>query len=82
LRRGVRRLELRMDSQLVIRQLTGRYRVKAPQLQPMFREAKELSERFEDFTCRHIPREMNQRADELAGDAARRMKEKRTEDAD
>ncbi len=82
LRQGVRRLELRMDSELIIRQLTGAYRVRAPQLQPMFREAKQLIERFEEFTCRHIPREMNRRADQLAGDAARRMKEKRTDDVD
>ena len=81
-RQGVRRLELCMDSELIIKQLTGRYRVKAPQLQPMFRAAKKLIARLEEFTCRHVPREENRRADELAGAAARRMKEKRTDDAD
>lgn len=75
LRRGVRRLELRMDSELVIKQLRGEYRVKARALIPIFIEAKRLTGQFEEFTCRHVPREQNQRADELAGAAAKRMKE-------
>ncbi len=79
---GVRRLDLRMDSELVIKQLMGRYRVKAPQLQPMFSAAKRLIEGFEEFSCRHVPREENRRADELAGAAARSMKEKHANDAD
>lgn len=77
LRLGVRRLELRMDSELVIKQLRGEYKVKAKPLVPLFIEAKRLTAQFEEFTCRHVPREQNQRADELAGAAARRMKEMR-----
>ncbi len=75
LRWGVRRLELCMDSELVIRQLKGQYKVKAKPLVPLFIEAKRLIAQFEEFTCRHVPREQNQRADDLAGVAARRMKE-------
>lgn len=75
LRRGVRRLELRMDSELVIRQLKGQYQVKAKPLVPLFIAAKRLTAQLEEFTCRHIPREQNQRADDLAGAAAKRMKE-------
>jgi len=77
LRLGVRRLELRMDSELVIKQLKGQYKVKAKPLVPIFIEAKRLTAQFEEFACRHVPREQNQRADELAGAAARRMKELR-----
>ncbi|MGD9495681.1 MAG: DUF3830 family protein [Armatimonadota bacterium] len=81
-RQGVRRLEARMDSELLCKQLTGEYRVKAPNLRPLYEWARKLIGKFEEFDCRYVPREHNARADELAGMAARRSKEQHSKDVD
>ena len=60
---GVTRLEIRMDSELVVRQMSGRYRVKHPGLVPLFRRARGLVERLESWSIAHVPREPNTRAD-------------------
>ena len=54
------------DSELLVRQLTGEYQVKSPTLGPLFREAQMLLVRLGRWTVRHVPREQNSRADELA----------------
>jgi ribonuclease HI len=59
-------VELRMDSQLVIRQLEFRYKVRNPRLQPLFNRVLELRRQFESVALEHVPRERNRRADELA----------------
>jgi ribonuclease HI len=66
---GVTRLETRMDSELVVRQMTGRYRVKHPGLVPLFRKARTLADRFEAWSIEHVPRAENKRADLLANRA-------------
>jgi|SRR5215831_6102601 len=66
---GVTRLEVRMDSELVVRQMSGRYRVKHPGLIPLFRRARALAERLEGWTIVHVPREQNKRADAQANRA-------------
>ena len=66
---GVTHLEVRMDSELVVRQMAGRYRVKHPGLVPLFRKARALVERLEGWDIRHVPREQNKRADRLANRA-------------
>lgn len=66
---GARAVELRMDSELVVRQLSGRYRVRNPRLQPFYRRALGLRDRFQRFTVRHVPREQNREADALANRA-------------
>lgn len=63
---GVGDLELRMDSELVVRQLDGRYKVRKPSLQRLFGLVKDLQWRFDSFGARHVRRELNKRADELA----------------
>ena len=68
---GAEELELRLDSELLARQLTGRYRVKSPHLIELHREAKRLLEDYARVDIRHIPREANGRADRLAGRAIR-----------
>ena len=65
-RLGARRVLLRSDSQLLINQLTGRYRVKTPHLVPLHRRIRELVMRFERVTFEHVPRERNGEADRLA----------------
>ena len=66
---GVTRLEVRMDSELVVRQMSGRYRVKHPGLVPLFRRARALVERLESWSIVHVPREQNKRADALGNRA-------------
>lgn len=63
------RVTLRADSQLLIRQLKGEYRVKASNLKPLFLEAKRLSESLGRVVLEHVPREQNKVADALANDA-------------
>ncbi len=63
------RVTLRADSQLLIRQLKGEYRVKASNLKPLFLEAKRLSESLRRVVLEHVPREQNKVADALANDA-------------
>jgi len=58
-------VHLRSDSQLLIEQLKGNYRVKAPGLIPLALEAKRLARGFEKVTFTHVRREFNVRADEL-----------------
>lgn len=54
------------DSELMVRQIKGIYKVKSPDLQPLFREAKSLISRLKSFSIDHIPREQNREADRLA----------------
>jgi ribonuclease HI len=57
------------DSELLVRQMNGQYRVKAPHLQPLYAEAKHLSKAFEQCTFTHVRRENNTHADRLVNEA-------------
>lgn len=59
-------LLIQADSELMIRQLKGDYRVKDAKLIPIHEEVMELLENFPRWTARHVRREHNSRADELA----------------
>lgn len=63
---GVRKLEVRADSELLIKQLRGEYRVKNQGLKPLFAEAKALLSRFDSYQLTHVRRELNSEADQLA----------------
>jgi len=63
---GASQVDIRSDSELVVRQLNGRYRVKKASLKPLHQQVKQLSSQFEGFTITHIPREQNTEADRLA----------------
>jgi len=63
---GARRIRVRGDSELVIKQMRGEYRVKHPDLQPLHREAQALANQFEHVTIEHNYREKNTLADKLA----------------
>ena len=65
-RLGAHEVLLRSDSQLLINQLTGRYRVKAPHLQPLHRRVRALLVGFAKVDLEHVPRERNAEADRLA----------------
>ena len=66
---GFESVEVRMDSELIVRQINGQYRVKNDKLIPMFQEAKGLIGRFSQFRISHVPRELNKDADRLANQA-------------
>ncbi len=66
---GVKDLEVRMDSELVVRQLTGVYRVKDARLKQYFARVKELFAGFAAVRIKHVPRAENRRADQLANEA-------------
>lgn len=59
-------LTVLLDSQLIVRQLNGQYRVKQPHLKPLFAQAKELLRQIPQVEIKHIPREENTEADQLA----------------
>ncbi len=63
---GATHVDLRMDSQLVARQITGRYRVKHADLKPIHARVMALLSRFEGYTVGHVPRELNKDADRLS----------------
>lgn len=66
---GAREVELRMDSELVVRQLHGHYRVRNPRLIPLHKRLLDLRSRFQKVSIRQIPREENALADRLANQA-------------
>ena len=66
---GARQVELNLDSELVVRQITGRYRVKNQALKQLFAKLQRLVDTLEGFSIRHIPRRQNWAADMLANDA-------------
>ena len=65
-RLGATHVDLRMDSELVARQISGIYRVKHPDLKPIHAEAMKLLRSFEGFTVGHVPRALNKDADRLS----------------
>ncbi len=66
---GAEKVRIFADSQLMVRQVTGRYRVKSPALQPLYRKVMALLAAFKDYRISHIPREKNSEADGLANEA-------------
>lgn len=62
---GARRVVLRVDSELVSRQVEGRYKVKHPDLKPYHARVRELADSFASFTIEHVPRSQNLEADKL-----------------
>ncbi len=63
---GAAEIEARADSQLLVRQIEGRYRVKAANLKPLFAKVRGLLASFERWRVVHVPREENHEADRLA----------------
>jgi ribonuclease HI len=69
LNQGARTVRVFSDSELVVKQIDGRYRVKHPDMQPLHREASSLLRRFERASVSHVRREQNKDADRLANRA-------------
>jgi ribonuclease HI len=76
-RMGARSVRVQSDSELLVRQLTGQYKVRSDAIAPLHREARARMRRFETVEVVHVPREENAAADALANraldDAAREL---------
>ena len=66
---GATHVELKADSELVVKQIKGRYRVKKATLKPLYQKVVQLIGSLEAFTITHVPREQNREADRLANKA-------------
>ncbi len=66
---GFDEIEIRGDSQLVEKQVKGAWDTNDPELREKRVRVRELLERFEEWSLTHVPREVNDRADELANEA-------------
>jgi acyl dehydratase/ribonuclease HI len=66
---GIKRLRVYSDSQLIVNQIKGLYKVKHPDLRPLHERAKKQAAALESFTIQYVPREQNRDADELANAA-------------
>jgi ribonuclease HI len=69
---GATELEIVSDSELLVKQMLGRYRVKHPNLIPLFERAKRMAREFQRFSIRHTLRAGNKDADRLANVAVDR----------
>ncbi len=63
---GCRQILVRSDSELLVRQVQGKYRVKNAQLRPLYEEVVKLAYSLSDFDMTSVPREQNREADKLA----------------
>ena len=66
---GLADVEVRMDSELIVKQMQGEYKVKNAGLKPLFLEVVNLSKKFSSFHISHVRREENSAADSLANQA-------------
>ena len=69
IRNGAHQVRIFSDSELVVRQISGAYRVKHKDMVPLHREASRLLAQIEDASLSHVPREENKDADRLANRA-------------
>jgi ribonuclease HI len=66
---GIRGLRIESDSELMVKQMRGQYKVKSEELKPLFERAKKMSQTFESFRISHVYREQNKEADALVNQA-------------
>jgi len=66
---GIRQLRVEADSELMVKQIRGQYKVKSPELRPLFERARKMVQSLESFRIDHVYREQNAEADALANEA-------------
>jgi ribonuclease HI len=66
---GIRALRVQSDSELMVKQMRGQYKVKSADLKPLFERAKKMSQTLESFRIEHVYREQNKDADALVNQA-------------
>jgi ribonuclease HI len=67
--KGIRALRIESDSELLVKQMRGLYKVKSADLQPLFERAQKMAKAFEAFRIEHVYREQNRESDALANEA-------------
>lgn len=67
--KGCTEVEVRGDSEVIVKQVRGEYGVNQPELRPLHNRVQKLADEFEQFEIQHIPREENWEADELVEQA-------------
>lgn len=63
---GLRRVDIFLDSELLVKQIKGDYKVKSSNLKPLWEKAQSLLKKLDNYRVFHIPRELNKEADSLA----------------
>jgi ribonuclease HI len=66
---GIRALRVESDSELVVKQMRGQYKVKDGNLRPLFERARKMAQGLESFRIEHVRREQNREADALVNQA-------------
>ncbi len=66
---SIRALRIESDSELLVKQMRGQYKVKSEDLRPLFERAQKMSKAFDSFRIEHVYREQNREADALANEA-------------
>jgi ribonuclease HI len=66
---GARRIDFYLDSELVVKQLLGKYKIREENLQKLAGEALRLARNFDSVEYFHVPREKNKLADKLVNEA-------------
>jgi len=66
---SIRGLRIESDSELLVKQMRGQYKVKSEDLRPLFERAQKMSKTFDSFRIEHVYREQNREADALANEA-------------
>ena len=65
----IRALRVESDSELLVKQMRGQYKVKSAELRPLFERARKMAQSFDSFRIDHVYREKNAEADALANEA-------------
>jgi ribonuclease HI len=73
---GIKHLSIRSDSELLVKQLCGEYKIRKPELIELAASVNSLLKEFASYRIKHIPREMNKLADKLASSATKLKDEK------
>lgn len=68
---GIQEIRIYMDSELLVKQLNGLYRIKNPRLTIFFHQVKDLLSKFLKYDINHISRQENREADRMANEAIR-----------
>jgi ribonuclease HI len=66
---GIKLLRIESDSELLVKQMRGLYKVRSPELQPLYERARKMAAALESFRIDHVYREQNREADALANEA-------------
>lgn len=66
---GIRALRIESDSELMVKQMRGQYKVKSADLKPLFERARKMSQGLASFAIAHVYRAQNREADTLANEA-------------